>query len=173
MSKNNKDLNGQWGTHVPLLARVLDLSDGPVLELGTGVWSTFLIHIMCKDNQRKAISYDNDPQWHESNLKWQSDFHEIKLLEDWDELYDDIDFLMVHWGVILVDHKPAKRRMVDLRRLANRANFIVIHDSEPESDKFFKYSWIYKHYKYRYDYTKCRPHTTVLSNFIDVSKLLS
>ena len=169
MSQNNKDLNGQWGTHLPILARVLELTAGPVLELGTGVWSTMLMHIMASETKRKVVSYDNDPVWHEPNKKWQNDYHDIRLIEDWDKMDIDNTF----WSVVLVDHKPAKRRHVDVRRLANNALFVLIHDSEPESDKFFKYSWVYKHYKFRYDYTTCRPHTTVLSNFIDPAKFLS
>lgn len=168
MSQNNKDLHGQWGTHLPILTRIMDMTDGAVLELGTGVWSTPVLDFMCRESKRKLVSYDNDPDWFEPNKKqWQSDFHDIKIVEDWDKA--DID--NTHWSVVLVDHKPAKRRFVDIKRLANNANFILIHDSEPESDKFFKYSWIYKHFKYRFDYTKCRPNTTVLSNFIDLKFL--
>jgi hypothetical protein len=181
MSQNDKDLNGQWGTHLPVLARVLDITEGsPVLELGTGVWSTMLFHIMCAETKRPAFSYDNDPKWHESNLKWQNDYHNIILVEDfvdeegnWHSGFEKAPLENTHWGVVLVDHKPASRRKEDIKRLAKHADFILIHDSEPESDKFFKYSWIYKHFKYRFDYTKCRPHTTVLSNFIDVAKLLA
>jgi hypothetical protein len=84
MSQNDKDLNGQWGTHLPILARVLDLTSGAVLELGTGVWSTMLFHIMCAETKRLAVSYDNDPKWHESNLKWANDYHKIILVEDWE-----------------------------------------------------------------------------------------
>lgn len=168
MSQNNKDLHGQWGTHLPILTRIMDVTDGPVLELGTGVWSTPVLDFMCRETKRKLVSYDNDPVWFEPNKKqWQSDFHDIKLVVDWNKA--DID--SIHWSVVLVDHKPAKRRMKDIKRLANNANFILIHDSEPESDRFFKYSWIYKYFKYRFDYIRCRPNTTVLSNFIDLKFL--
>lgn len=170
-SKNDKDLNGQWGTHMPILARAMELTDGPVLELGTGVWSTALMHMMASESKRKVVSYDNDPTWHESNLKWQSDFHDILVIPE--DGWDDIPIEKTFWSVVLVDHKPAKRRMKEIERLAKNALIVLIHDSEPESDKFFKYSWIYKFYKYRYDYTKCRPYTTALSNFIDVAKLLA
>lgn len=171
MSENNKDLQAQWGSHLPLLSKVMDLCDGPVLELGTGVWSTALLDLMCRESKRKLVSYDNDSTWHETNLKWQSEFHDIKLIPE--EGWDDIPLEKTFWSVAFVDHKPAKRRKVDIQRLKDNALFVVIHDTEPESDKYFKYSWIYKYFKYRFDYTKCRPNTTVLSNFLDVSKLLT
>lgn len=181
MSENNKDLKGQWGSHMPVLAKVMEFTDGAVLELGTGVWSTALLDMMCRETKRKLISYDNDPAWHTPNQKWQSDFHDVRLVEDWTEKVDgkevwhsgfekaDID--NTFWSVAFMDHKPAKRRKVDAHRLANKAIFVILHDSEEESDKFFKYSWIYKHFKYQYQYTKCRPNTVVLSNFIDLSFL--
>lgn len=167
MSENNKDLKGQWGTHLPILMRLVDLTDGPILEMGTGVWSTPVLDFMCRETKRKLVSYDNDPDWHEHNQRWQSDYHDIKLVEDWDKA----DIESTTWSIAFIDHKPAKRRKVDMGRIANNALFVVIHDSEPESDKYFKYSWAYKHYKYRYDYTKCRPNTTILSNFTDLSFL--
>jgi len=169
MSENNKDKKAQWGSHIPILSRVLDITDGAVLELGTGVWSTALMDLMCAETKRKVISYDNDPAWFDANKeRWQSDYHDIRLIEDW----DSIDLKEHFWSVAFIDHKPASRRKNDMERLANLAQFVLIHDSEPESDKYFKYSWKYKFYKYRYDYTKCRPHTTVLSNFVDVAKIL-
>src|SRR5882724_8392287 len=104
-----------YGTHLPILARILDLTDGPVLELGTGIFSTFLMDIMCKESKRKVVSYDNDPKWHESNMQWQSEYHDINLVTDW----DSIEIETTHWSVVLVDHKPAKRRKEEIKRLAN------------------------------------------------------
>lgn len=159
-----------YGSHMPILARVVDLTDGPILELGMGIFSTPLLDLMCAEKKRPLISFDNDPEWFEENKKWGSDYHLVYFVEDWDKRTQLIDD--TQWSVALVDHKPAKRRMKEIKRLAKNCQFVLIHDSEPESDKFFKYSWIYKHFKYRFDYTNTRPHTTVLSNFVDVALLL-
>lgn len=156
-----------YGSHLPILARVMDITDGPVLELGMGIYSTPLLDLMCHESKRELISFDNDPIWFNENKKWESDYHKVYFVEDWDKI-----LLNRHWSAALVDHKPARRRMHEIRRLAKIANFVIVHDTEPESDRFFKYSWIWKYYKYRFDYTKCRPNTTVLSNFVDLTKLL-
>lgn len=170
MSENNKDKKAQWGSHLPILSRILDITDGAVLELGTGVWSTALMDLMASETKRKVISYDNDPAWFDANKeRWQSDYHDIRLIPE--DGWDDINLDEHVWSVAFLDHKPAKRRKVDAQRLAHKALYVLLHDSEPESDKFFKYSWIYKHFKYQYQYTKCRPNTVVLSNFIDLSFL--
>lgn len=152
---------------MPILARIMDISDGPVLELGMGIYSTPLLDIMCRESKRTLVSYDNDPIWFEENKEWESDYHQVHLVGS----YDEADIENTHWSVVLVDHKPAIRRITEIKRLAWQANYILIHDSEPEANPFFRYTWIYRFFKYRYDYTKCRPHTTVLSNFIDVTKL--
>lgn len=162
-----------YGTHMPILARIMDITEGPVLELGMGIYSTPLLDMMCAVKKRMLISYDNDPVWFKENEKWASDYHKVIFVDEngWEQIMIDYAYGAPHWTVVLVDHKPAKQRIKEIKRLANKADYILIHDSEPESDRFFKYSWIYKLFKYRYDYTKCRPNTTVLSNFVDLSFL--
>lgn len=152
---------------MPILARIVDMSDGPILELGMGIYSTPLLDLMCHEKKRTLVSYDDDPAWFKENQEWESDYHKVHLISN----YDEADIENTHWSVVLVDHKPAIRRLTEIKRLAWHANYILIHDSEPEANNFFRYTWIYRFFKYRYDYTKCRPHTTVLSNFIDVTKL--
>ncbi len=156
-----------YGSHMPILARIMDQTEGQVLELGMGLFSTPLLDLMCAEKKRPLFSYDNDPVWFKENRKWESDYHKVFFVEDW----DTVPIEKEHWSVAFVDHKPARRRRAEIKRLAKHADFVIIHDSEPESDKFFKYSWVYKHFKYRYDYTNCRPHTTVLSNTFDLSFL--
>lgn len=160
-----------YGTHLPLLTRLMDVTSGPVLEIGMGLYSTPLLHTMCQLQTRPLVSLDNDAKWYEENKKWQSDLHLIApLVTDWDDTFESL--LDAHWSIVLVDEKPAKHRIKSIRFFADNANFIIIHDSEPVSDKYFKYSWIYDLFKYRYDYTKLTPNTTVLSNFIDPSILV-
>ncbi len=158
-----------YGSHMPVLAKIMDLSDGPVLELGMGIYSTPLLDMMCKEQKRELISYDNDPKWFKENEKWTSDYHKVYFVEDWDEI--EVELVTSHWGVAFIDHKPAKRRKVEMKLLAQHANYVIVHDTEPESDKFFKYTWMHKYYKYQWNYTKARPHTSVFSNFIDLQGL--
>ena len=163
-----------YGTHMPILARVVDSCSGPILEMGMGVYSTPLLDLMCFVEKRKLVSYDNDPEWFDPNKKWESDYHEVHFLPgatgsgvEWDKA--DIDHTF--WSVAFLDQKPAIRRKGDAHRLANSALFVILHDSEPESNPYFRYTWIYRYFKYRFDYTKCRPNTTVLSNFIPLDFL--
>ena len=155
-----------YGTHIPMLVKTIDLSDGPILELGMGI-STWIIDMMCKQTGRKIVSYENDPRWHAENLRYASNYHDVLLVSDW----NIIPIGSTHWSVVLVDHRPALRRHVEALRVKDNADYIILHDTEPEIDKFYRYSKIYKHFKYRFTYDKCKPYTTVVSNFKDLSNL--
>lgn len=155
------------GSHIPILTKVLELSDGPVLELGMGPFSTPILHWLCLDKRRQLFSYENGSSWLKENKHFETDWHKITFVEDWDKI--DID--NIHWGIAFIDHAPAERRAVDIRRLANKADYIILHDSEESQDKHYSYSEIYPLFKYRYDYKRQKPHTTVLSNFKDLNNL--
>ena len=152
-----------YASHIPILTRMVDMTTGPILELGIG-FSTMILDMMCQLTKRSLVSYENDPRWYQKYLGYASDFHQVLLADDWDKI--DIDH--THWSVVLIDHRPALRRKVDAQRLKDKADYILMHDSEPEIDKFYRYTDIYPHFKYRYDYTKCKPFTTILSNFKEI-----
>ena len=162
-------IDPKYGSHLPVLTRLVDLTDGPVLELGMGLWSTPILDLMCRETGRRLFSYDNDLKWIEENKKWNSTFHRVDFVVDWESL----PILQTHWSVVLIDHRPAWRRRMEAMKLANSADFILLHDSEPEIERFYRYSSIYPKFKYVYQYTKVRPHTAVLSNFRDPKPLLT
>jgi hypothetical protein len=111
---------------------------------------------------RKLFSYDTDPKWATENKeKYQSEYHNVEYISQMDSL----DLTDRHWGLVFIDHAPSTRRRFDILRLKDHADYIVIHDSQPELDWKFKYSRIYPEFKYVYHYDKITPFTTVLSNF--------
>jgi len=155
-----------YATHLPMLIRCVELSDPelPILELGIG-YSTFILDMLCKQNGREIFSYENDRKWHGKFLEFYQMNHKVIYTEDWDNI------IKRHWGVVLIDHRPAKRRHIDALKLKDSADYIILHDSEPEIDKFYGYKGIYKHFKYVHHYTTCKPNTTVVSNFKDLRNL--
>lgn len=157
-----------WGSHLPILIKVLNISQGPVLEMGMGIFSTPVLHWLCLDSKRELVSYDNTPKYYEMNKTFESPRHKVLLIEndDWDSA--DID--NTHWGLVFIDHHPTARRGVDAIRMADKADYVVIHDSDGEHNSF-QYDEAYPHYKYRYNWKRKRPYTTVLSNFHDLSNL--
>lgn len=148
--------NPDWGTHIPVLIKALEQTTGPVLEMGMGISSTPLLHALCAD--RFLLSMDNDPAFIEMFRKFRTKTHQIELV-NWEDAP-----IIGKWGVVLVDHKPDSRRKEDIKKLANLAEFLVVHDTQ---DPQYGYEEIYPLFKYRYDFTIHKVHTTVLSTFND------
>jgi len=143
---------------MPLLMAAVSRTDGDVVELGTGAFSTPVLHWMCYPD-RKLVSYESNEDYYKAIKSFKSSEHEIHLVKDWNKIR-----IQTNWGVAFVDHAPAERRKVEISRLANYARFVVIHDSEEANDDQYHYSDIYPSFKFRYD-DDLRPRTTVLSNF--------
>jgi hypothetical protein len=60
---NRNMSSSDYGTHIaPLLTAVL-ATDGPVLELGCGDFSTPLLHAICAKQNRLLVSTDTDKAW--------------------------------------------------------------------------------------------------------------
>ena len=154
----------EWSSHLPMLVKALELTEGDVLEMGVGIFSTPLLHWMCMANKRKLYSYENDERWGNLKTHFETDIHRINFVSNWDDA--DIDR---EWGMVFIDHAPAERRHIDVRRFAKLAKLIVIHDSEEKNDKSYHYSKIYPLFKYRYDFKIKKPHTTILSNYIKLT----
>jgi hypothetical protein len=155
-----------WGSHLPLLMKIVPITEGSVLELGLGFFSTPVLHWLCYDKKRELVSYDDDVHYVKLFRQFgHSDYHKIFMVEDWDKI--PIERL---WDVVLIDHRDSRRR-IEAKRLANYAKYVILHDSNPESNPCFRYSEVYPRYKYRHDYTSVRNHVTVLSNFVDLSNL--
>lgn len=155
-----------WGSHLPVLIKVMAATTGPVLELGSGVFSTPFLHWACYDNKRELVTYDSSPEYFEKLSSFAADFHKLILVEDWDAV--DIDRA---WDVVLVDHAPAARRVEEIKRLAQRAKYLVVHDTDIKGEREYHFSEIYPLFKYAYKYRRVKPHTTVLSNFEELSWL--
>lgn len=149
-----------WGTHIPILIKCLErISNGSVLELGLGISSTPILHALCEDQNNYLMSLDNDSTFTEMFKKYRTDRHVIGFVENWDQREYGT------WDMVLVDLKPDERRKEQIRKLKDLVQFIIIHDSEPEHNDLYHYDEIYPLFKYRFDYTKTKVHTTVLSNF--------
>lgn len=157
-----------YSSHLPILIKVLQLSSGPVLELGSGVFSTPVLHWLCLEAKRPLITYENYQEHFEMNKVFASPEHEVKFINSWDEAQIE----NTHWGVVFVDHKPGERRVIEIRKLANIADYIIVHDTEPDHDKYFGFiDKAFPLFKYRYNYKRRRPYTSVLSNFKDLANL--
>lgn len=163
----------EYGTHIyPLLTAVMNTT-GDVVEFGCGDFSTPLLHTICKTLGRNLTSADTDKKWLNLFADFRTMTHEfiyVPVYETqppngnmWDCISDK-----KHYGVVFIDHRPGERRAVDIWRLRNAADILVIHDTENPG---YGYEEVFKHFCYRYDHERYNVKTTLVSNKIDVSKL--
>lgn len=154
IARNHK----QMSTHMPMLIKCVQMTDGDVCELGSGFNSTPLLHWLTLG--RKLITYESDKEYFHYANKFRTANHRIREMHEID--YDK------HWSVVLVDHacKPPHSRAEDAKKFKD-VDLMILHDSE---DPVYEYEKVYPLYKYRYDYKDAVPNTTVLSNKIDVTK---
>lgn len=160
--------NSAYISYLPVLLKCFERSSGAILELGMG-YSTMILHNLCQRTKRKIVSYEGDEKWYKENLIYKNDYHDINFVKDWDK----IDITSQRWSMVLVDHRPARRRRIEAMRVANNANFILLHDSEQEINSIYGYQRIYPKFRHVFQYQGCKPNTAVLSNFINLNFLLT
>lgn len=152
-----------WDNHRYLLWPALEATDGLVCEFGIGDGSTPFLSGYCQSRHRELISYENNEEW--LNKFNQSHPHIFIKVDSWESLpYFQCD-------VLLIDHAPGERRWEDIKKYANRAKYIVIHDSEPAATGYML-DKIWHLFKYRKDYKTEGAWATVVSNFFDVTKFV-
>lgn len=157
-------------SHITPLSRVVDISDGDILEIGTGYFSTLLLHWYAHIYKRNVCSYENDPNWYKRALNSNSKYHKVFFVHNWDEV-PEVSPSGKPWGVVFIDHAPAERRIIEIEKFAKNADYIVIHDTEPENDPSYQYSKIWPKFKYIYHFNKIFPWTSVVSNTKDLKNI--
>jgi len=150
-----------FATHMPVLLACLQRTTGPVLELGSGWFSTPLVAAFATDRLVRTV---------ESNHEWYDRIsrvctyqpitrhrHQIVFVPD----YNDAPIEDHQWSVVLLDHEPPPRRGVDALRLRDRCQLMIGHDSEHPD---YGYGPVFDTFKYRFTLSSVFPWTTVVSD---------
>jgi ubiquinone/menaquinone biosynthesis C-methylase UbiE len=159
------------GSHIPMLVKAIEMTNKPVLELGIGYNSTPLLHWLCADKGIGLLSLESDPEWLKKFLEFRTDNH---ILAEFN-FDNSLDVLGVDdFGVVFVDHRPARKRRSSALFFKDKADIIILHDSELADNPAYKYTGIYKEFKYKYEYKRVgTPYTMVLSNRLNVERIFS
>ncbi len=161
--------NKEYTTHMGVLVKVEQMSEGPVLELGGGFFSTPLLHWLCAEKRRRIVTYEDNRFFDDFLKRFTSRTHSIVFIDNWDEFN-----LGEHWGMVFVDHDPvdgsdiAARRKYDTLRLKDKADYIVIHDTNffDKDGKWDNDFW--SNFKYVYHWTWATPNVSIVSNFKEI-----
>jgi len=156
----------RFGSHLPVLIKLVELTDGPILEMGAGYSSTPFLHWACFHTKRTLETYENREKYADMFRSFNTDYHKIIHVTDWDAI--DLDR---PWSIAFIDHSPGRRRIKDIAKLVH-AEYVVAHDSENAKGTEYKYHKILKLFKYRYKYNLIRPYTSIWSNKNDVRGIM-
>lgn len=160
-------LEMQTSTHFPALIKAMQNTTGTIIELGTGLFSTPLLHWLNFDSGRKVVSFESYKHYYDFAKGFETENHKIVFIKDWDDLP-----LESKYGVVFIDHSipgRAHTRGDDALKFKDIADLVVLHDAGADSNPKYGYEAIYPQFKYRWDWNGCYPSTTVLSNVIDIS----
>lgn len=150
-----------FATHIPVLLACLRRTTGPILELGSGWFSTPILNAFAVG--RLARTVEADPRWfpvvapvctHQPATKHD---HQIVFVPDYQQAPVD-DHL---WSVVLIDHEPPARRGVDVARLHGKCQLLIAHDSQHDA---YGYGPAFERFKYRFTFDRLVPWTTVVSD---------
>ncbi len=150
-----------FATHMPVLLACLRRTTGPVLELGSGWFSTPLVAAFATDRLVRTV--ETNHEWYDrlSRVCTYQPItrhrHQIVFVPD----YNDAPVDDHQWSVVLLDHEPPPRRGVDALRLRDRCQLMIGHDSE-HSD--YGYGPVFDKFKYRFTLSSVFPWTTVVSD---------
>lgn len=158
-----------WTSHMPLLIKLILGTEGTVLEVGSGPFSTPLLHWLCSYTGRKLITYENVKSYYKFAKQFQSKYHSIRFIENWDDLPIE------KYSVVMIDHEPSERRVVDIERFAKHCKYMIVHDTEESMNHLYHFDKIEHLFRVRKDFTSGN-RTTVFSNspldFLDIIPMI-
>lgn len=137
---------------------------GHVLELGSGLFSTPLLHYMCAAQKRQLVTCEEDAKWLEKFRKYECSWHSLLHVPNWDK-FERID--IERWSIVFVDHSPAERRGIELHRLRNNSAYLVVHDTNTEWLEGHNLTGVLESFAYRKDFDTM-PVTSIVSDFAPI-----
>lgn len=146
-----------WDSHRPLLYLATEKAPaGYVLEMGCGDGSTPLL----QNCGRKLYSFETNDEWREK-------YTGVQKVRDYNEIWAG----GILAAIVFIDSAPGEQRKDLIAKWARNADCIVVHDTEPGADYVYGMKDILNSFNYRLDYEpEGNPHTTVVSNSIDVTQ---
>lgn len=147
-----------------VLWKCLEHTSGPVLEFGSGVYSTALLSLFARDRYMRTVEsqkvcFENVSRLHDvlkTNHKRWNGKHDIVFVSSYDDAVVDDQF----WDIVFIDHAPEHRRGVDAQRLKGNCNMMIAHDS----NLFKTVKPAMEHFEYAVIDNRMHLATTVASN---------
>jgi hypothetical protein len=176
-----------FSTHQPLLVAALLNTQGPILEMGGGYYSTPIVSAFANVQRREAHTIETGPAMYELLKRFSSPFHKIWPVSGYDFAADGrfvpradttraqyieiqsrflADFCSkgpTRWSVVFIDQAPGYLRVPAIEHFADIADFIVTHDTELVDA--YGFEPCLSTFRHRWDSRLHVPYATIVSNF--------
>ena len=125
-SKLPVDDQCSWGSWMAPLMACVTATEGPILEIGAGDWSTPFLHHYCACVNRALVTVEADKEWAKRYDNLATPFHRI-IPEPYMPALTSL-LLEGRWAVALVDGSPSETRVHQCLLLKYRTEFLIVHD---------------------------------------------
>lgn len=143
-------------THLQALVWALYRTDGPILELGVGWYSTPLLAGVAEVTGRRVICVEGNRHW----FAWAEQRFDGRVMVV--SPVDGIHAFELTWGLVLVDHGDGARRAESVHRY--RRTCVVVHDTQPNVRQHYPgLEEVLTTFDRRRDFTELEPWTTVVN----------
>lgn len=121
-----------YSTHLPLLVAAVAATEGPVIELGSGLYSTPVLQGLCLAQRRELWTFENNAEWMMKFIprNGQSTAQKFSLLDSWNDLERYGEELKCDVAFIDVDPAAERSHLIDV--MHRWAEIVVVHDTETE-----------------------------------------
>lgn len=184
-----------YSTHQSLLVAAIAATDGDILEIGGGWYSTPLITAMATPKGRLAFTFETGDFVYNILKIFNSPTHSVEKIDgfDFDEIgkfkHDGVtstadyiqrqtSFLDSWWkkytesgrklSVVFVDQAPGALRVPAINFFSDKSDFIIAHDTEHV--KHYNYEPTLSKFKSRWDFNLHTPTSVIMSNTLDCSQ---
>jgi hypothetical protein len=139
-----------------MLVKYLLQTTGDVIELGSGNYSTPILHEITAHQGRRLETIDNNKDWLKLFKHFESSLHTIQFIRRWNRFQPTKQY-----GLAFVDHAdpPTHPRWLQVEKLLPLAQTIIIHDTE---DPLYGYDKIMDRVDVIDSCTQYKTHTLVL-----------
>lgn len=172
--------SNDWDSHRPLLwLSINSVPHDAFFEFGVGMGSTPLLkewYTEINPLGKEFYSLESNKVWfyrlgeeYRKNPNRENSFLHKNHCITYSENY--LDFELFDNSLLFVDLAPGELRKEVIEKHKNKAKVILAHDTEPGANYVYGMADVLSTFKYRLDYApEGKPHTTAVSNFVDVTK---
>ncbi|MEN9654525.1 MAG: hypothetical protein RL235_637 [Chlamydiota bacterium] len=140
--EHSRFLHDDWSTHQPVLFAAANTTKGPIIEFGCGYGSTDMLHEICAKEGRLLISLDDhsdwlnrfatkykDTPWHRFVHVPGKNYHQPEDPSHWICFLDTFEPLQsIEFDVCFIDQAPWLARYETVKRVKDKALFVIVHD---------------------------------------------